>query len=192
MYPSDLRTRLPGLLDPHPSPEPAAGDRLAAVLLPLVDGERLVFTRRTEDLPRHPGEISFPGGLQHAEDEDLAATALRESEEELGLAPGDVEVVGALEPVHTFVSAILVVPFVGLLRGEPAFTPNAGEIAEVLWYGLEELDAAETTVEWPRDGHVYRGFAYPMSDGNTVWGVTAKILHELIELMRTPGMGEET
>jgi 8-oxo-dGTP pyrophosphatase MutT (NUDIX family) len=184
MYPSDLRTRLPGLLDPHPMPEPAAGDRLAAVLLPLVDGERLVFTRRTEDLPRHPGEISFPGGLQHAEDEDLAATALRESEEELGLAPGDVELVGALEPVHTFVSAILVVPFVGLLRGEPAFTPNPGEIAEVLWYGLEELDAAETTVEWPRDGHVYRGFAYPMADGNTVWGVTAKILHELIEIRR--------
>jgi 8-oxo-dGTP pyrophosphatase MutT (NUDIX family) len=184
MYPSDLRTRLPGLLDPHPSPEPAAGDRLAAVLLPLVDGERLVFTRRTEDLPRHPGEISFPGGLQHAEDEDLAATALRESEEELGLAPGDVELVGALEPVHTFVSAILVVPFVGLLRGEPAFTPNTGEIAEVLWFGLEELAAAETTVEWPRDGHVYRGFAYPMADGNTVWGVTAKILRELIELIR--------
>ena len=184
MYPSDLRTRLPGLLDPHPSPEPATGDRLAAVLLPLVDGERLVFTRRTEDLPRHPGEISFPGGLQHAEDVDLAATALRESEEELGLAPADVELVGALGPVHTFVSAILVVPFVGLLRGEPAFTPNEGEIAEVLWYGLEELGAAETTVEWPRDGHVYRGFAYPMPDGNTVWGVTAKILHELIELIR--------
>ncbi len=187
MYRSDLRTRLPGLLDPRPRPEPSPGDRLAAVLLPVVDGERLVFTRRTEHLPRHPGEISFPGGLQHADDADLAATALRESEEELGLAPDDVELIGALEPVHTFVSAILVVPFVGLLNGTPAFTPNAGEIAEVLWYGLEELDAAETTVEWPRDGHVYRGFAYPMADGNTVWGATAKILHELIELMRTTG-----
>lgn len=184
MYRSDLRTRLPGVLDPHPRPEPEEGDRLAAVLLPLVDGERLVFTRRSEHLPRHPGEISFPGGLQHPEDEDLAATALRETEEELGLAPEDVELVGALEPVHTFVSAILVVPFVGLLRGEPDFRPNEGEIAEVLRYGLEELDAAESTVEWPRDGHVYRGFAYPMADGNTVWGVTAKILHELIELLR--------
>ena len=184
MYRSDLPIRLPSLLDPHPEPEPGPGDRLAAVLLPLMNGGRLVFTRRTEHLPRHPGEISFPGGLRHDEDADLAATALRETEEELGLRPETVELLGALEPVHTFVSAILIVPFVGVLTGDPAFEHNEGEIAEVLSYPLAELDGAETTVEWPRDGHVYRGFAYPMSDGNTIWGATAKILNELIELVR--------
>ncbi len=51
----------------------------------------------------------------------------------------------------------------------------------MLAYPLDELAAAETTVEWPRDGHVYRGFAYPMRDGNTIWGATAAILHQLIE-----------
>ena len=181
MYRSDVRTRLEGGLDPRPSPTAGPGTRLAAVLLPLVDDDRLVLTRRTEHLSRHPGEISFPGGLAHEEDADLAATALRETQEELGLPPEDVEVLGALVPVHTFVSAILIVPFVGVVLGAPAFAPNEAEIAQVLTYPLDELTAAETTVEWPRDGHVYRGFAYPMRDGNTVWGATAAILHQLIE-----------
>ena len=85
---------------------------------------------------------------------------------------------GALEPVHTFVSAILIVPFVGVVSAAPVFTPSEAEIAEVLSYPLDELMAAETTVEWPRDGLVYRGFAYPMSDGNTIWGATATIVNE--------------
>ena len=76
------------------APIPGEGDRLAAVPLPLVEGDRLVLTRRTEHLSRHPGEISFPGGLTHEEDVDLSATALRETQEELGLAPDDVEVLG--------------------------------------------------------------------------------------------------
>ena len=184
MYRSDLRSRLEGLLERSPQALPAAGDRLAAVLLPLVEGDRLIFTRRTEHLSRHPGEISFPGGLAHEEDADIVETALRETDEELGLPPDRVEVLGALEPVHTFVSAILIVPFVGIVSGAPAFSPSEDEIAEVLSYSLEDLSAAETTVEWPRDGHVYRGFAYPMSDGNTIWGASAKILNEMIELLR--------
>lgn len=185
MYRSDVRARLEGLLEIEPAPTPGPGDRLAGVLLPVLDGERLVFTRRTEHLSRHPGEISFPGGLAHDDDPSLAVTALRETEEELGLPRERVEILGALPAVHTFVSAILIVPFVGAISGEPAFAPNAGEIAEVLSYPIEDLEAAETTVEWPRDGHVYRGFAYPMADGNTIWGATAKILNELIELLRS-------
>jgi 8-oxo-dGTP pyrophosphatase MutT (NUDIX family) len=150
------------------------------VLLPLVE-DRLVLTRRTDHLSRHAGEISFPGGLTQDEDADLAATALRETQEELGLPPEEVEVLGALTPIYTFVSSILIVPFVGLVSGDPVFAPSEAEIAEVLAYPLDELTAAETTVEWPKDGHVYRGFAYPMQDGNTVWGATAGILHQLLE-----------
>jgi 8-oxo-dGTP pyrophosphatase MutT (NUDIX family) len=181
MYRSDVRTRLEGGLDPRPSPTAGTGNRLAAVLLPLVEGDRLVLTRRTEHLSRHPGEISFPGGLAHEEDTDLAATALRETQEELGLPPQEVELLGALVPVHTFVSSILIVPFVGLVAGDPVFAPSEAEIAEVLAYPLDELASTETTVEWPRDGQVYRGFAYPMRDGNTIWGATAGILHQLLE-----------
>jgi len=183
MYPTDLRARLAGVLDTDPSHVPPPGDRLAAVLLPVIDGRSVVFTRRSEAMSRHAGEISFPGGLRHDEDRDLAATALRETEEELGIGPSAVEVLGALPPVHTFVSGILIVPFVGMLEGRPTFAPNADEIAEVLEYRLEDLAAAETEVEWRRDGHVYRGYAYEIGD-HTIWGATARILRSLIEAVR--------
>ena len=183
MYPTDLRARLVGALEPAPRHTAAPGDRLASVLVPIVDGTSILFTKRTEHLPRHPGEISFPGGIRHDNDVDAAATALRETEEELGIAPSAVELLGALPPLHTVVSAILIVPFVGLLDPRPTLRPNAGEIAEVLEYPIEALVAAETTVEWPRDRGVYRGYAYEMDD-HTIWGATAMILHGFLELAR--------
>lgn len=185
MDPNDFRARLAAALDPDPAPEPAPGDRLAGVLVPVVEGQgwSIVFTRRTERLSRHAGQISFPGGLQHEGDGSLVATALRETEEEIGLSPMAVEILGALAPVHTFVSGVLIVPFVGVLAARPAFVPNASEVAEVLEYPLARLAEAETRVEFPRDGPLYRGFAYGM-DGNVIWGATAAILHELVALVR--------
>ncbi|MFB3739238.1 MAG: CoA pyrophosphatase [Candidatus Velamenicoccus archaeovorus] len=182
---TDLRARLSGALDPDPRPEPPPGDRLAGVLLPVLDGGEpwVLFTRRTEHLPRHAGEISFPGGLQHPGDPSLRATALRETTEELGIRPADVEVLGALPPVHTTVSGILIVPFVGLLRGRPALTPSVDEIAEVLEFPLARLMAVETEVDIPRGSRVYHGYAYEM-EGGTIWGATARILHSLIEPLR--------
>jgi 8-oxo-dGTP pyrophosphatase MutT (NUDIX family) len=182
MYSTDLRARLRDALDPNGLHEPPPGDRLAAVLVPLLGGDSVVFTRRSEGLSRHAGEISFPGGIRSEADDGPAATALRETEEELGLAPSAVEVLGALPPVHTFVSGILIVPFVGLLEGRPAFAPNAGEIAEVLEDRLDDLAAAETEVEWSLDGGVYRGFAYEM-ETHTIWGASARILHSLLEII---------
>jgi 8-oxo-dGTP pyrophosphatase MutT (NUDIX family) len=180
-----LRDRLRSALTSDPAVEVPAGTRIAAVLLPLVGLEdpELVFTRRTDDLPRHPGEISFPGGIEEPVDDGPQATALREAEEELGIAPASVEVLGALSPVHTVVSAILIVPFVGALSGEPAFRPDEGEIAEVLSFPLSRLLAAERLVEWPIGDHTYRGFAYEM-DGNTIWGATAFILHDFLRTVR--------
>lgn len=190
MYSTDLRARLGGALDPDPSDAPAPGDRLAAVLVPILDGRSVVFTKRTEDLPRHPGEISFPGGIRHEEDAAPVDTALRETEEELGIDPAAVEVLGALPAVHTFVSGILIVPFVGMLESPPAFRPNVGEIAEVLAYPLDGLAAAESEVEWRRDGDVYRGYAYEMG-AHTIWGATGRILHSLLEIVGTePGVSE--
>lgn len=182
MYPTDLSARLGDALDPDPRHAPAPGDRLAAVLVPILDDATVVFTKRTEDLPRHPGEISFPGGIRHGEDAATVDTALRETEEELGVDPAAVDVLGALPPVHTFVSGILIVPFVGMLAGRPVFRPNIGEIAEVLAYPLSALVTAETEVEWRRDGDVYRGYSYEMGD-HTIWGATARILHSLLEIV---------
>jgi len=190
MYRTDLRDRLARALDPAPAHEPAAGDRLASVLVPIVEGSRLLFTKRTEHLPRHPGEISFPGGIRHDEDADLAATALRETEEELGVPAAAVELLGALPSLHTFVSSILIVPFVGILEPRPELRPNPGEIAEVLEYPISELVEAETTVEWRRDRGVYRGYAYEMGE-HTIWGATAMILRALLERL-SPSTTEET
>jgi 8-oxo-dGTP pyrophosphatase MutT (NUDIX family) len=185
MRTDQLRSLLADTLEPDPRSHPRPEEHLAAVLVPIVEDQDpwVVFTRRTDELPRHAGEISFPGGLSHAVDAALRDTALRETEEELGLSPSEVDVLGALPAVHTFVSSILIVPFVGILRPRPAFAPNAGEIAEVLQYPLVRLADAEREVVLPRGDHVYRGFAYEMQD-NTIWGATAFILHSLIEIVR--------
>jgi 8-oxo-dGTP pyrophosphatase MutT (NUDIX family) len=182
MYSTDLRIRLNGALDLDPSHAPPPGDRLAAVLVPILDSGSVLFTKRTEDLSRHPGEISFPGGIRQEEDVAAVDTALRETQEELGIAPDAVEVLGALPAVHTFVSGILIVPFVGLLSDPPSMQPNPGEIAEVLTFPLDLLAAAEEDVEWELTVGVYRGHAYEMGN-HTIWGATARILHSLLELV---------
>lgn len=180
-----IRAVLRAALDPDPTPEPASGDRLAGVLAPLVERPRpsLVFTVRSIDLSRHAGEISFPGGLQEP-GETLRETALRESFEEIGLDPEGIEVLGALPPVHTFVSGILVVPFVGMIEHAPVFTVSGGEIDEVVTLPIARLADEERVAEIPRDGgRAWRGYAYEV-DGHTIWGATGWMLHSLLEVLR--------
>jgi 8-oxo-dGTP pyrophosphatase MutT (NUDIX family) len=184
MYP-DLHAPLRDALDPTPMPTVAPGDRLAAVLALVVEGSEpaLVFTLRSSDLSRHAGEISFPGGLQDP-GESLAETALREAHEELGLDPASLDVVGALPAVHTTVSGILVVPFVGLLKELPVFTPSDREIERVLVFPIERLGAVEAEVEYElAGGRSWRGWVYEV-DGTTVWGATGRMLHQLLEVLR--------
>jgi 8-oxo-dGTP pyrophosphatase MutT (NUDIX family) len=186
MYPSEeLRDRLRSFLDPAPRVEVPAGATPAAVLVPVLGAApepRLVFTKRTDTLSRHAGEISFPGGLADP-GEELAAAALREAQEELGLSPSDVELVGALEPVHTRVTGILIVPFVGFLWRDPRFTPNAAEISEVLEFPLGDLVTRGREAEFEHDGRSFTTQVYEM-DGRTIWGATAKILTTFIDVVR--------
>jgi 8-oxo-dGTP pyrophosphatase MutT (NUDIX family) len=180
-----LRTALRGSLEQDPSPSPAHGDRLAAVLAPFVEAPEpsLVFTVRSSEMSRHAGEISFPGGLQDP-GESLSQTALREAYEEIGLDPETTDLVGALPPVHTTVSGILVVPFVGMLESLPAFVVSEGEIEEVLTFTVARLAEAERAVEVAREpGRVWRGFAYEL-DGYMIWGATGLMLHALLEIVR--------
>jgi 8-oxo-dGTP pyrophosphatase MutT (NUDIX family) len=180
-----LRTALRAALEQYPSPSLAPPDRLAAVLAPLVEEPvaSLVFTVRSSDLSRHAGEISFPGGLQDP-GETLSQTALRESFEEIGLDPGATDVVGALPPVHTTVSGILVVPFVGMLESMPALVVSEEEIEEVLTFTVGRLAEVERPVEVAREaGRVWRGFAYEL-DGHVIWGATGVMLHALLQVIR--------
>jgi 8-oxo-dGTP pyrophosphatase MutT (NUDIX family) len=185
MLHADAIASLAAALETGPSPAPGPGDRLAAVLVPIVlePEPSLILTVRAAALSRHAGEISFPGGLQDP-NERLAQTALREAHEEIGLDPSLPRVLGALPAVHTFVSGILVVPFVGTLERAPSLTVNVGEIDGVLTFGIANLAAAERRVSYDRPGGgVWRGFAYEL-DGHTVWGATGWMLHSLLETIR--------
>ena len=185
MYSSQkLRRTLPSILDRSSNAAPAPEDSLASVLVPLLVSTpepRMVFTKRTDTLSRHAGEISFPGGLAD-EGEDAASAVLREAEEELGLAPADVTLVGSLPPVHTRVTGILIVPFVGFLERDPRFTPNADEIADVLEFRLADLIANGAESDFEYEGARFRTHLYEVG-GHVIWGATARILWSFIDLL---------
>jgi 8-oxo-dGTP pyrophosphatase MutT (NUDIX family) len=161
----------------------APGGVDAAVLVALFghpDHPGIVFTERRRDLRRHPGEISFPGGRQDAPEEALVATALRESQEEIGLDPADVEVVGALPPVGTFVTGYKVHPFVGLIPEGLRFSPNPDEVAAVLLFQLDELRAGFAMRRLVRRGLPIRTPTYVVGE-HLIWGATGRILADLLE-----------
>ncbi len=185
LHAPSLQEVLRSALDPAPAHAPAPGDRLAAVLAPLVESPdpSLIFTVRSDALSRHPGEVSFPGGLVD-EGETPADAARREAFEEIGLDPALPQLVGALPPVHTYVSAILVIPFVGLLKLPPDLFAAEAEIKEIIRVPLADLVAVEEPMELPRgDGSVWHGWAYP-ADGHTIWGATGLMVHSFLDVLR--------
>jgi 8-oxo-dGTP pyrophosphatase MutT (NUDIX family) len=145
---------------------------------------RLVLTERLTYAGHHSGEVSFPGGKSEAADAGPVETALREAEEEIGLDRTAPLVLGALTAVHTFVSGILVAPFVAVIPELPALAPVDGEIARVLTVPVASLIAAEREVAWVRPGGArWDGWLYEV-EGGTIWGATGRMLHELLALLR--------
>ena len=159
----------------------------AAVLVPLFvrdDGVHAVFTRRRDDLRRHAGEISFPGGRHDEEDASLPGTALREAHEEIGLAPDAVEVVGALQPTPTIATGYAVYPFVGLIEPGHEWTLSAREVAEVLELRLDDLREGYGRRRLLRRGIPFRTDVYCVGD-ELIWGATARILGDLLDRLKT-------
>jgi 8-oxo-dGTP pyrophosphatase MutT (NUDIX family) len=170
------------------TPEEAAamdahGTKDAAVLVAL-HGDPLtaVFTERRADLRRHAGEISFPGGRMD-DDEDLRDTALREAEEEIGLAREQVQVVGALPPTGTIVTNYAVYQFVGLTGSGNAFRPNPMEVDQVVELALPDLIEGFERKRLIRRGVPIKTDTYTVG-GHLIWGATARILGTLIERLR--------
>ena len=164
----------------------APGTKEAAVLIPLyLDGGDLhaVFTKRRDDLPRHAGEISFPGGRQDFPEEDLRITALREAEEEIGLAREDVEVVGALPPQGTFVTGYRIHPFVGVIQPGHDWVPQETELEQVLELSLPALERGFESKRLPRRGVPIKTPTYTV-EGHFVWGATARIVQQLLDRLR--------
>jgi 8-oxo-dGTP pyrophosphatase MutT (NUDIX family) len=182
---AELIERIRGLLlTPQEAAElDAPGTKDAAVLVPLyTDGGRLhaVFTKRREDLNRHAGEISFPGGRQDEPDEDLRFTALREAEEEIGLPTHDVELIGALPPVGTFVTNYKIHPFVGLIEAGKKWELQPTEVEVVLEFALQDLVAGHEMKRLIRRGVPIKTPTYTVN-GNMIWGATARIVQDLLE-----------
>ena len=172
------------LLSPAEAAELDAPGRVdAAVLVPLyLDSGDLhaVFTKRRDDLRRHAGEISFPGGRQDFPDEDLRTTALREAEEEIGLAAADVELVGALPPTGTVVTNYKIHPFVGVITPGHQWVPQPQEVDAVLELSLRDLVAGHEMKRLVRKGVPFRTVTYTVGD-HLVWGATARIVENLLE-----------
>ena len=160
---------------------------VAAVLVPLleVDGApHLLYTRRAATLPHHQGQVSFPGGRRHAEDADLTATALREAHEEVGVAPGDVEVLGTLDDHETMGSRFVITPVVGRVPWPYPLRPCPREVDAVFTVPLATLAAPDGEREelWDFDGARVPVRLFPV-DGHVIWGATHRITRNLLDVM---------
>lgn len=170
---------------------PATG-RTSAVLVPLyeLDGEPMVLlTRRSPTLRSHTHEVAFPGGRHDETDADHIETALREAEEEVGLDPSLVDIVGALDWFVTGGSGSLVHPFVGRLATPPiGLVANPGEVEAILPVRLSELLLDEVWREerWTRDGTEAPVTFFELH-GDTIWGATGNMLRQLLTIATDPG-----
>lgn len=170
---------------------PVRGRKKASVLVPLFanDGGSLsiVMTRRGENLRRHAGELSFPGGRLDEDDADLSSTALREAHEEIGLAPRSVELLGALPPTPTIATGYAVHPFVGLIDPGQEWVRSQREVASVHEFGVAQLLAGYGRRRVKRRGIGFTTDTYVVDD-QLVWGATARILGDLFTRLGAAGL----
>jgi 8-oxo-dGTP pyrophosphatase MutT (NUDIX family) len=154
------------------------------VLVPLYVGDdgrvHAVFTKRRDDLKRHPGEISFPGGRRDDGDPDLTVTALREAEEEIGLPRDAVRVIGALQPTPTFVTNYSIYPFVGVIEPGRVWELEAQEVSRVLELALPDIRDGYARRRLVRRGVPFRTDTYCVGE-DLIWGATARIVADLLD-----------
>lgn len=155
--------------------------RAAAVLIAVLPGDdpQIILTKRASGMKHHPGQIAFPGGKVDATDADARAAALREAQEEVGLPPEQVEILGQL-PDHETVTGFTVTPFVGLVHGDFQQVSEPGEVSEVFQVPLSHvLNTDRFTIEnrrWQGKKRFY--FIVPWGP-YYIWGATARMLRNL-------------
>ena len=185
-----LEGRIQRLLKARPGRELSVpGRRLAAVLVPLYrhNGDYgVIFTRRSETVPHHRGQMSFPGGGYETRDGTLRQTALRESQEEIGLQAAHERVLGQLDDLLTSNSNYLVRPFVGTIPYPYPFTIDRRETASIVEVPLRFLRQHNPRREERRDfeGREVRSIFFEYQD-YVIWGTTGKILKQFLDLLET-------
>ena len=162
------------------------GFRRAGVLVPLVIGGRkpeLLFTKRTDEVESHKGQISFPGGMTDTGDADIVETALREAKEELGITASAVTVRGILDDLAV-PSGFIITPVVGTLEALPPLTPNPAEVAEAFTVPLEFFCNPKNGRSEMRELHgMKREVWFYDHREHTIWGATAMIVRSLVVKM---------
>ena len=185
----ELRLRA-ALKERQPALAQVPDARDAAVLIPIV-GEpepTLLFTVRTETLPSHKGQISFPGGSIDPDDASAEDAALREAQEELGIDPNVVRVLGRLDSVPTFVSGYVIHPIVGWIDELPELTPSSAEVAAVLQVPLAELsDDIRAEPGTAHGGRTYPTESWVWQD-RVIWGATARVIRLFLGRLAAAGL----
>jgi 8-oxo-dGTP pyrophosphatase MutT (NUDIX family) len=167
----------------------------AAVMIPLIRCDRpgdydLLLTLRADTVEHHKGQVSFPGGAADTADTDEIATALRETEEEVGIPPSDIRILGTLNAIAAS-SHFHITPVVGLLDHPPHLTLQPSEVAEVFYVPLSFFsDPANETAETRLIERLLRKVYFYRYGGHTIWGITAVIIRQFLQLL-TPGTHAE-
>ena len=164
-----------------PAPQPAGGEPRAAVLAclyPEGGAVRLLLIKRPAHMPTHGGDLAFPGGKPQPGETPLR-TALREAEEEVGLQPERVEILGYLPDIHTVTYVRMVTPVVGRLPAPPDIDPDPGEVEAVF---APPLDVFRDEARWRAEDWGNRLVHFFDLDGETLWGATARMVRRLVGL----------
>lgn len=148
---------------------------------------RMAFIERTFSHPedKHGGQISFPGGKLEEEDDTYLIGALREVEEEIGIPPEEITVLGQLTDLYVFASNFLVYPFLGYMEHAPSFTPQVEEVASIVSFPIENLMSANIidTKDLEVREHIMKDVSYYKLNQHVLWGATAMITSEIVELI---------
>ena len=169
------------------APSAVTADSAAAVLILMVkesDDWKIVYTRRTNNVRTHQGEVSFPGGAFEADDGSMIQTALRETFEEIGIKPECISVLGGLEPIRT-ISNFVVYPYVGVLDCSPEFVINSDEVERLFMIPLNWLKNPDNFYmqdHLVENQYVRQVIHYRNFDGEHLWGLTARITQQLLEV----------
>jgi len=166
----------------------APSDKTAAAvlvpLLPVGDELHVLFTRRAATLPHHQGQVAFPGGTRDEGDADAEATALREAQEEIGLRPADVRLLGRLDDLETVASRFVITPVVGVVPDGYSWRPSPHEVDAIFTVPVSVLRAPGVEREelWDFDGHRIPIRVFPVA-GQVIWGATHRITRNLLDVL---------